>query len=221
MATTPELPTFRSPPLDEVYCSLVFEPLKNLRLHHVGLLRSRFEDRYPKVEYATRIADIQPEVLNPGRLGVSRVWFVATSDDVLVQFQEDRLIFNWRKRPEAGEYRRFPSVIRGFNDALDTLHEFVEDQDLGPIEPKQCELGYINVIPKGEGWDGGSRLDRLFPDLRWRATKGRYLPRPVSCLWQTVFPLPDGFGQLIAKLQPTKRNVDQLDVLRFEPGPWA
>jgi uncharacterized protein (TIGR04255 family) len=183
-----------------LYFSLVFKPLANVRLHHVGLLWLRFKAEYSKVEYAPRVGNILPDILGAGRLAVSRTWFVADSDDVLIQFQDDRIIFNWRKRPEVGDYRRYPYVFMGFNDALDTLHNFVEEHDLGAIEPLQCELNYINTIPKGEGWDEEGGIESLFPDVHWREDKGRFLPRPALSMWQAEFPMPKGSGKLIVKL---------------------
>ena len=91
---------------------------------------------------------------------MSRTWFIADKDDVLIQFQDDRIIFNWRKRPEAGDYRRYPYVIEGFNTALDTLHSFVEDYGLGAIE-HETKLHGIN---QGRVEDASLAANRhLFP----------------------------------------------------------
>lgn len=215
MANKSELASFRKPPLSEVYCGLVFKPLDRFQIHHIGLLWLRFQDEFPKIQYANRIGELPTEILKVGRLAVSRAWFVSDLDDQLVQVQDDRIIFNWRRRSDAGDYPRYPYVIEGFKKAYETLNIFVDEQELGTVEPTEYEMSYINVIPKGDGWDRGGNLDGILPDFCWQASADRTLPTPNVYSWQAVFAIPSDKGLLFAKLDQVTSIPKEEQALRL------
>ncbi|RAN45636.1 hypothetical protein RB25_17900 [Herbaspirillum rubrisubalbicans] len=89
-----------------------------------------------------------------------RFWFLSPNGgEELLQFQEDRLLHNWRKiGDESNEYPRFESVIDCFGAELSKLQTFMSGLSGQPLLINQCEVSYINHIvfsdsmPSAQHW---------------------------------------------------------------------
>ena len=208
--------SFRKPPVEEVVCDVRFEPLADLRLTHFGLLWQRFRDSYPKVEHAPPlITDLGDMHIDPATGGpLPRVWFIAESDDYLIQFQPDHLIFNWRRREQ--KYPRFSEVFPRFRGCVETFIAFLSEYGLGPIKIRAFELTYINQIPKGEGWETPSDACNVFKDFKWAHASGRFLPNPDTNSWQAAFLMPEDSGMLITRVRQGKRSADGVPLILFD-----
>jgi uncharacterized protein (TIGR04255 family) len=79
-----------------------------------------------------------------------RSWFISANDEHVVQFQTDRLIVNWRVRPNGGSYPRYPEVRRRFVAAHEALQEFCRQKGMPALAPNQCDLSYYNKVPLPE-----------------------------------------------------------------------
>jgi len=208
------LPSYKKPPVDEVVCGIRFEPLPELKVPHVGLLWERFRDRYPITQHAAPIGtEGSLPVDQFTGLPLPRVWFISKTDNELVQFQFNRFYYNWRRRGD--DYPRYSSIIVKFEEAKRQLDEFVKDLQLGVLKTGECELTYINHIPRGQGWETIDDLSKVIPDFTWQ-TDHDFLPAPANIAWQARFPLPDGQGWLSAKLNEARRKVDNTPLLLLE-----
>ena len=204
------LPSYKSPPINEVVCGMRFATPGNLLLPHIGLLWNKIRKDYPTIRHAAPIASPQGEVpidLNTG-LPLPRVWFINKSDDQLIQFQFDRFYFNWRHKLD--KYPRYPHVIEHFEDTRDIVRSFFKENDLGDLIPVEYELSYINHIPKGSGWDTISDLSKMFSDFNWKIKSNRFLPNPQNLGWKTEFHLPNNFGSLTVSLKMVIRPEDKI-----------
>jgi uncharacterized protein (TIGR04255 family) len=169
------LPSFDKPPLVEVALSVQFEPLSKLSSPYIGLLWSKFRNRFPKIE------EVQPVRPVIERLGVPqaprpqlqlseasetpRIWFVDESDRELIQIQNNRFIRNWKKTDPFNKhkYPRYESYIRPkFQEDLTEFCRFLSDEALGELKPNQCEITYINHILAGQGWHQHSDFGLVF-----------------------------------------------------------
>lgn len=204
---------FEAPPINEALCGIAFKPLESFATPHFGVLWTLFKDTYPRFE------DRPP--LNPPKLDQKaspgapvgylqtidltdlgrRVWFVSEDGSRLVQVQRDRFLHNWRKQEVDYEYPRFRSVFQEFQDSLARFKAFVDSEKLGSIEPVQYELTYVNIIDEKNGFTSLSRLGDLLPDFKWREQSTRFLPKPESIAWTTVFSLPEDLGKLRVVIQ--------------------
>jgi uncharacterized protein (TIGR04255 family) len=80
-----------------------------------------------------------------------RFWFLSPDKDELIQFQNDRLLHNWRRvGVQTNDYPHFEAIICKFQDELTKLERYMaslggsSDQ---PLKINQAEITYINHIP--------------------------------------------------------------------------
>jgi uncharacterized protein (TIGR04255 family) len=162
MGSLKHLPKFRKPPLTEVVHGVQFERLP-MTIVHPGLFYTRIRDRFPKSKTVPELPPLRPtrEPASIVRFAdadeVPRAWFIEENEATLVQLQADRLLFNWRQEPAKLEYPHYDQVQAGFTEMYRELENFVTETSLGNIEPKCCEMTYINHIPL-KGPDGRARL---------------------------------------------------------------
>jgi uncharacterized protein (TIGR04255 family) len=193
------LPSYRKPPVNEVYCGVRFRTPEKLKVTHFGLLWEKFSSMYPKIEHAVPIQSIRGQVLLDSSTGLllPRVWFINELDNKLVQFQVDQLYFNWRQRGD--DYPRYGEIMTGFEEVVRIVEEFFHKQSLGEFEPTEYQLTFTNNIPNGEGWDEIRDINRVFRDFVWKSGE-RFLPDPMNIAWNANFELPDSKGNLNIKL---------------------
>ena len=229
MSTAPvtpgtDLPDYDRPPVVEVACGIHFSPLKSLLAPHLGLLWERFKPEYPICQEVAPLSPVIERFDQPASIDVEltdkpplpRIWFIHERETGIVQVQRDRFLHNWKKiRPE-DEYPRYPTVIKLFRDRLSRFETFLDDTNLGSIEPLQYELTYVNHILSGEGWNTISEVGQIFPDSAWRAGTDRFLSTPETISWRSSFVLPDQVGRLHVSIRNGNRKQDNRSVVVCE-----
>jgi uncharacterized protein (TIGR04255 family) len=210
------LPIYRKPPVNEVVCGLRFRRPDKLHIPHIGILWERFKADYPVIQHAPPIASAKIELNIDFATGmpVPRIWFINKSDDQLIQFQFDRFYYNWRRRQS--EYPRYDHVIKNFERVMNNIIDFFKEFEFGDLEPIECELTYINHIPKGEGWNTIDDLPTIFSDFVWNQKDGRFLPKPQKVAWHAEFLLPEDKGHLFISLKHAIRTEDKIPLLVLE-----
>lgn len=181
-----DLPTFDNPPLIETALGVQFEQLTSLDVPRMGLLYGLIRDTLPVVQ--------QQLPLNPviERLGERlqqtplsfqfsqqppspRCWFLDNDGERLLQVQQDRLIWNWRKTKGERAYPRYENDVRPrFIEYFDKFLKFLDDERIGDFQPNQCEVIYVNHIRSGQGWAKHAEIDKVF--VGWRSSYSRSLP---------------------------------------------
>lgn len=159
MTERPEhLPDFSSPPLDEVVIGVQFAPPSNYSSVFAKDVWELFKYRYPNVQEQPPLepsfetfGGSNPQTgikfhLAPAPLR-GRLWFISNEQSHLIQFQEDRFLLNWRKRPNGQEYPHFESIADAFEAHLDTLQSFFLTSFIRRLDINQAEISYINIIP--------------------------------------------------------------------------
>ena len=206
------IPSYRKPPIEEVVLGIRFNIPDKLRIPHIGLLWDKFRQDYPIIEHAPPIALAKGEIAVDAVTGIPypRVWFIKQSQDQLIQFQFDRLHFNWRHRE--AEYPRYPYMIETFEKVYDINSNFFMEYDLGPLQPIECELTYINHLPKGREWESTADLQNIFSDFTWNQKRERFLPEPQGFSWRAKYSLGGEKGALAIKLDHGTRISDKNQV---------
>lgn len=214
MGKVPKLnPNFEAPPINEVVCGVVFERLSSFTAPFVGLLWDEYRADFPKSQPASLLISDETKTLTLEEFQFPRIWFVHKDERTLIQVQNDRLLFNWRKVEPGDAYPRFTYVIKEFREHFEHFNKFISKHDLGVLEVKTGELSYINHIPAGEDYDLLADIGRMLPDVSWQRREGRFLPTPKIVTWRALFELPNGKGTLTAKVDTGRRKTDNREIL--------
>jgi len=209
-----KLPSYRHPPVNEVVCGIRFQPFPDFTIPYIGLLWNRFREQYPRVQHAPPLAVGPDQILVDTVTGVPlpRVWFMNQEDNQLIQFQPDRIYFNWRQRQDV--YPRYENVIRNFEEVLDTVQTFLKESGFAEFSPVECELTYLNHIVRNPGVETVNELQRVFRDFSWDKSP-RFLPSPSSASWGMRFALPEKKGYLSASLKEGTLREGNVPLLVF------
>jgi uncharacterized protein (TIGR04255 family) len=77
----------------------------------------------------------------------NRFWFTSNTGDEIIQFQNDRLLHNWRKvGDQSNEYPRFDAIVTKFQSEAMRLEEYFKRLGGQNLCIRQCELSYVNHI---------------------------------------------------------------------------
>jgi uncharacterized protein (TIGR04255 family) len=204
------LPDYKNPPVSEVVCGISFETIEKFRGQHLGLFWQKVRNEFPLCEHAPRLE------FNPQQLDLSnylpRMWFINEEQNMLIQLQDNKFFLNWRRMQQEEAYPRYNRIIKAFKANLGIFQKFLEEEKLGLVNLKKCELTYINHIPKTEGWDSLGDINEVFRDFTW-SSNGRFLPPPVGLGGQASFSLPKDKGRLNVTLQHGARKIDKHPIL--------
>ena len=227
---TKSLPEYEKPPVVEVALGVQFETVEALHAAQLGSVWQAFRKRFPKseehppLEPAFEKLGTRPEKERGVRFEVlaalptPRLWFLNESGNELVQVQQNRFIRNWRKRTDGDEYPRYSHIRECFREDFEIFRSLVDGEEWGAIEPNQCEVTYVNVIPAGEGWQKHAELGKvctLFTsqysdegagDLEEAAVSGKYVLKDDA-----LRPV----GRLHFAINPAIRLSDQTPALRL------
>lgn len=178
-----DLPNFENPPLIETALGVQFDPLPNLDVPRLGLLWQRFKETLPVVQQQPPLDPVIERAgarAQPARLTLQisqqpllpRCWFLDDAGGQLLQVQQDRLIWNWRKTSDQDAYPRYDDWVRPrFIEQFDKFLSFLREEQVGDFRPNQCEVIYVNHIASGQGWTKHSDLDKVF--VGWSSSYGR------------------------------------------------
>jgi len=201
------LPSFRKPPVIETALSVQFQPLKQMSNAHLGLFWNRVRETYPKLQDADpikpqieRFGDDLPRARFPQlRIAAAhpaaRLRMSTEDGHAMLQLQNGRLVFNWRRLDGGKEYPRWTKVEPQFQNALRELEAFAEAEQLGSIEPEQWEVTYVNHLVRGREWNEPSDWREVLPGVIGATTaiSGAGL-ETMGC--HAHFALPDDAGRL-------------------------
>lgn len=156
------LPEFEAPPLNEVVMGIQFQPVPQYQQIRAFEVWEIFRDQFPVVQEQPSL-NAQFETFGlpaatpfPFNIftGAShdRFWFLKEGGHDLIQFQQDRLLHNWRKLDvKEAEYPRFENIIKQFRDEMVALQDYFARLGNDRIIVTQCELSYLNQIPVPDG----------------------------------------------------------------------
>jgi uncharacterized protein (TIGR04255 family) len=141
-----------------------------------------------------------------------RTWFQSSDRTQLLQLQNNRVAYNWKKGAIDHQYPSYDEVEQRFRETLPVFEEFVAEEGLGKIEATQAELTYVNHIREPH-----SAVDRVFNFFRHPAAHG-FLPPPEDVVhYAARYPIVEMSkelrGRLTVELQPGYLASDRAEVL--------
>jgi uncharacterized protein (TIGR04255 family) len=221
----PRLGTYRefsNPPVVETALGVQFKPLAGWAAPHFGLFWETIRDRFPKFEDQL---PLPPQVETYERPGprvpqleflirpVTRCWFYAANQELVLQVQNGRFIQNWRKERKGKSYPKYESTRESFRQDWDRFVRFLQDQGFGNPVVEQCEISYVNHLYSGTGWNSLADIGNVFPALSGLSRVE--LPSPESFVLDVKYVLPEKRGRLHVQIQPALRNTDGKELLQF------
>lgn len=169
------LPKFNAPPVIETVMGLQFNPLAGFTEAHAGWFwKSKLADEWTSVQRAPRILDQFERFGDDIKWGPNhgirispdeggRIQIINNDDDRMIQVQNSRFIYNWRKRE--GGYPSFDSISPEFTRLFSLFQDFNTDAFGGVPDVNQWEITYVNHIPKGELWTSPKDWVSVINDL--------------------------------------------------------
>jgi len=211
--------SFRNPPLIETATSVQFNPLPKLGNAMLALLwNEQFRDEYPRPHDA---GPIEPQVerfeegpppriqsvFRFGSFPGARLMMASDDNHWMVQAQNGRIVFNWRKLG-TGEYPRWEQTLPRFEHAYQKLKRFVEARKIGSIEPDQWEVTYANHLVQGADWQTPQDWAQLVPGVVGcpRAVEGLRMESATGGLHLEIEPRR---GRLHVELEHGVRRIGE------------
>ena len=208
---------YETPPIDEIVCGVRFDSIRKLQSGHIGILWQKLKPDFPDIEDQNLVQPVPSEDFqNPEKLPLPRVWFIHENENDLVQLQRNRFLHNWRKRRPEDEYPGYVRVIENFEKYLSCLQEFLVEENLGRLVAREYELTYIDLLPKGNGWESLRDLGKVFPNLVSLTSQSILSDDVRNINWQTVLGLPNNLGLLRLVFRSAKRVSDNQQLLQIE-----
>jgi uncharacterized protein (TIGR04255 family) len=172
-----ESPEFDNPPVIEAVIGVQFAPLLDFTSGHAGWFWKEYlEQGWPKAVDAIALPDAfeqfgEQQAFGLGQIGFvlrqakppDRLQIINENDDRVVQVQNNRFLYNWRKRNQV--YPRHRQARAEFSRYYGLFQDFAARKGLGILAPNQWELIYVNHIPRGELWQSPGEWNRVLPGL--------------------------------------------------------
>lgn len=221
------LPYFENPPVVESVLGFQFDPLPGLNNAHLAMFwQTLGEDAWPQINDTQliqtvfeRFGEEHKWVDRVRKLKLSsetsaRLQMMNASSDRMVQLQNGRLHYNWRKQGPFDPYPRYAAVRSEFDAVHRAFEEFVRQRDLGALRMNQWEVTYVNHIDQGELWQSPSDWHRVLPSLLGSGPKGLKF-EGLGGSWH--FELEPRLGRLHISLQLGKRTEEpEGEVIRLD-----
>jgi uncharacterized protein (TIGR04255 family) len=214
------LPRFENPPVVETVLGVQFAPIERWIAPHFGLFWERFRAELPEASVHPPVILMERATDEPTKIefnpfaGDVRCWFFNQQSGQLVQVQNSCFMFNWRRISPAHKYPSYQEFVRpGFVEYWQHYSEFLKQENLGPVKVVQCELSYVNHIPRGEGWDDVSNWKDVF--TVYANASGNFLPKPSSGKFELQYLMPESQGRLRVMASRAIRQLDSADVIQL------
>lgn len=210
------LPSFTSPPLAEVALAVQFERLA-LRVIDLHVIHEAFQDEFPTVEeFAPQSAmgleagtSLELKLLSEeSEVEPPLLRFKSEDDQRVVQFQPDRLVVNWRRRPQQQPYPRYETTVRPMLvEAWKRLERALLTLNVGPLVPNVCEVTYVNPIETDQLWGSFGDLDQVVAP--WSGTNSDdFLPEPSGIRVAIRYEMTPTPGWMLIEGSTARRNAD-------------
>lgn len=216
--TSHELVSFEHPPVQEIaFAVQLVESLTLEAMADIGrALSASFPVRQLLPPLPRMVAPVTGQQFSFfGTVGVQlpRFWFVSEDGLRLVQVQEDRVAFNWRRLGRDVPYPRYGTLRTEFEQILAELAEVVPDLRDERLAADYCELTYVNELAATEPRRRRPALEAVLRIAQALAAP-EFLPEAEDDAqwtgsWTIVDEAGAAAGRLTASAHPGLRQQDQ------------
>lgn len=171
----------------------------------------KVRDRFPKFEQAPPLPPVvesfeRPEASRPrvelkllDASPTPRIFMVDQAESGLIQVQQDRFGYSWRKLKPEHPYPHYTSIRTKFLDELVEFEAFLDEEHLGRMVPTQCEVTYVNNILREGVWEQHGEMYKVIPSATPRLTEN-FLPMPEDVQMVSRYVIADSEGKPLARL---------------------
>ena len=204
-------PSFNKPPIVEVAVCVSFPPIEGFSAANFGLFWQCIRTQFTRFRQMPELPDhIEPAAL-PVNVSIQtqlvdvpnlRGWYISEDDTEVVQIQNNRFIYNWRRGEGDAAYPRYDKSVRiRFMEEWQRFQDYLQSEGLTISKVHQCELTYVNQIPFGSGWTSLDDLNKVFVYIG-ALRSNSFLQSLESAKMNLSFVLPDQRGRLRAAFSP-------------------
>jgi len=217
-------PTYDAPPVIETVLGVQFTRLPKFSSAHAGWFwKNYLTEGWVNVQEAVRLDDAFERFGDdtiwgpPAALRITqelepvRIQIIHKDDERMLQVQDSRFIYNWRKQKL--DYPRYEKLLPEFERLFERFRKFITDAGMENLELNQWEVTYVNHIPKGELWQSARDWREIFPNfyVPGRDIRNQEL-ETINATWRLV--LGDNRGRLHVSLSHGRvRSPDAPEVL--------
>jgi uncharacterized protein (TIGR04255 family) len=144
-----------------------------------------------------------------------RLWATSESGEHVIQIQRNAFFANWYKTAEGAAYRPFSERREEFAEQIGHFEQFLQDRDIGRVEPTSWIVTYINHIEFEGVQSVGPTTAEAFTVWTNQTSDG-WLPLPDKVAMELAFPLPENAGRLHVTSTPVIRLNDKKEMLRID-----
>ena len=169
-----ELPAYDRPPVVEVALAVQFESEIGYRSLDLAAIAARWADTLPVVSERAPLGPMAVELESPpvafkmsDEAETPRLWLQNEEGSRLLQLQQDRLVVNWRKRPEDTPYPHYRTIRGTLVEAWERLSSLISRLDLAIPAPSICEVLYVNRFEGEAGQDSPGDMTTFRCSLDW------------------------------------------------------
>lgn len=211
---------FERPPIVEAVLGIQFESIPLTIAHYGWFWKQYLGQPWNDAITASRLEDVFE------RFGPDRTWsrprlrfepgidsrrfrqqFMNADGEHMLQLQDTRFVYNWKKSKGEGGYPSFDRLRPEFFEHLSSYQKFLTEADLPQVQPNQWEVVYVNYIPRGDLWDTAEDWLDIFP--------GFYVPADVRIdgfvgAWSTILGQQEGRLHIELKHSQIAENKDEI-----------
>lgn len=221
------LPSYGRPPVIETVLGVQFKQIMEWNIPHIGLFWQTIRDSFPRFEIHPPLKpEIEsfdsPDLKSPqATIEISnifplRCWYLSDDDHEVLQVQGDRFLFNWRQGESDSEYPRYEESVRpAFEKHWSHFLKFLKSEGMEQPDILQCEVTYVNHIPKGEGWDTAGDWNHVAKPLVGDNAR-EFLPDPETGSFRFNYTMSEKKGRLRVSGSQAVRKQDGRQIIVLE-----
>jgi len=197
---------FDKSPLAEVIFGVEFNA-ESFSTVHFGLYWQEIKEKFTQKPLdRPPIGDTELISLLPS---LRRVWFESKDQKELIQLQDNRFYYNWRKRDE--EYPHFEKIHPKFLVEWNRFTDWWAKNEKNQLTPIRYQMSYVNQIEADLGWHSVEDSAKIFSflDSDWSS----FDLRPSVFNTNFEFVLPEEKGILSVKINQSIKPPDNTQVL--------
>jgi len=223
---TRPLPEYEKPPVVEVAVMVQFDA-PTLGMPQIMRWWSQIKRQFPGFEQAPPIPpaiesfDV-PKVPQPlvqfqllDTPPVPRIFIKKATDTELIQIQQDRFGYSWRKLKPEDDYPRYMVIKGSFVRQLASFEKFLTNEHLEAMNPTLCEVTYVNHILGSGVWHGHSELHKVIPSVTPKLSDN-FLPLPEDMQFAARYIIGSNkarpLGRLYVSVEPRFLTADMTPI---------